>query len=150
MPTTNTPAVEVSTPECLSRQTNKLDLRFGKSNRLLTPGEFKAVFDSAIFKASGRNLLLLAIPSDSTRLGLVVAKKHVRQAVQRNRLKRLLRESFRHHKTTLVYLDIVALVKPGLWQQDNGTIRNIIDAQWQNLLKQKNRRFIPATSQVMS
>lgn len=123
------------------------DLCFGKQHRLLTPREFKAVFDGALFKASHRSLLLLAIPAVDTpsqpdapaRLGLVVAKKHARLAVQRNRLKRLLRESFRHHKAELTGLDIVALVKPGLWQQENSAIRAIIEEQWARLLKQKRR-----------
>lgn len=123
------------------------DLCFGKQHRLLTPREFKAVFDGALFKASHRSLLLLAIPSaDSAtpsgspaRLGLVVAKKHARHAVQRNRLKRLLRDSFRHHKAELAGLDIVALVKPGLWQMQNPAIRAVIEEQWARLLKQKRR-----------
>jgi ribonuclease P protein component len=127
------------------------DLCFGKQHRLLTPREFKAVFDGALFKASHRSLLLLAIPAAlpqagallqtdvPARLGLVVAKKHARLAVQRNRLKRLLRESFRHHKAELAGLDIVALVKPGLWQQENPAIRAIIEEQWARLLKQKRR-----------
>ncbi|HSC75804.1 MAG TPA: ribonuclease P protein component [Pseudomonadales bacterium] len=120
------------------------DLRFGKQHRLLTPKEFKAVFDGAVFKASHRSLLLLAIPcvtadASPARLGLVVAKKHARLAVQRNRLKRLLRETFRHHKTELAGLDIVALVKPGLWQMENAAIRAVIEEQWRRLLKQKQR-----------
>ena len=123
------------------------DLCFGKQHRLLTPREFKAVFDGALFKASHRSLLLLAIPcadsADQTdspaRLGLVVAKKHARHAVQRNRLKRLLRDSFRHHKAALAGLDIVALVKPGLWQMQNPAIRAVIEEQWARLLKQKRQ-----------
>jgi ribonuclease P protein component len=123
------------------------DLSFGKQHRLLTPRQFKAVFDGALFKASHRSLLLLAIPCSESnalpdspaRLGLVVAKKHARHAVQRNRLKRQLRESFRHHKSELAGLDIVALVKPGLWQMENPAIRAIIEEQWTRLLKQKRR-----------
>jgi ribonuclease P protein component len=123
------------------------DLGFGKQQRLLTPREFKAVFDGALFKASHRSLLLLAIPradlvtsaGSPARLGLVVAKKYARHAVQRNRLKRLLRDSFRHHQTELAGLDIVALVKPGLWQLENPAIRAVIEEQWARLLKQKRR-----------
>lgn len=123
------------------------DLCFGKQHRLLTPREFKAVFDGAVFKASHRSLLLLAIPcaevallpESPARLGLVVAKKHARLAVERNRLKRLLRESFRHHKMELAGLDIVVLVKPGLWQMDNRAIRTVIEEQWARLLKQRRK-----------
>jgi ribonuclease P protein component len=148
VPVTNTLVGEAGEqPESPSQSQGCLfpDLSFGKQNRLLCPRDFKAVFDGAVYKASNRHLLLLAIPSKSTRLGLVVAKKHARHAVQRNRLKRLLRESFRHHLVALKDLDIVALVKPGLWQQDNTAICKIINAQWQYLLKQKNNASTPAT-----
>lgn len=133
----------VTTPSPRDHALPGYDLCFGKQHRLLTPKEFKAVFDGALYKASHRSLLLLAITSEQSdapaRLGLVVAKKHARLAVQRNRLKRLLRESFRHHKAELAGLDIVALVKPGLWQQDNPSIRAVIEEQWARLLKQKRR-----------
>jgi ribonuclease P protein component len=114
---------------------------FGKQQRLLTASEFKAVFDGARYKATHRSLLLLAVPSatQQARLGLVVAKKHARLSVQRNRLKRLLRENFRHSQQELHGLDIVALVKPGLWQMENKAIRTVIEEQWQRLLKQQRR-----------
>jgi ribonuclease P protein component len=113
-------------------------LFFTKHQRLLTPRDFKAVFDGAVHKISHRSLLLLAIPNDSdtARLGLVVAKKNAKLAVQRNRLKRLLRESFRHHQHALRGVDIVALVKPGLWQMENADICALLEKQWQRLQKQ--------------
>lgn len=133
-----------ATPSPRGRGATHLDLRFGKEHRLLTPKEFKQVFDGAVFKASHRCLLLLAIPTTGSvaRMGLVIAKKHAKLAVQRNRMKRQLRESFRYHQSQLVGLDIVALAKPGLWQQDNATMRATIDEQWQRLLKQKRKAVL--------
>lgn len=115
---------------------------FGKHQRLLTPAQFKAVFDGASFKASHRNLLILARPNGlaHARLGTVVAKKNAKLAVQRNRLKRLLRERFRLSQVELSGLDIVALVKPGLWQQENVAIVNLVNQQWLRLLKQTAAR----------
>lgn len=74
------------------------------------------------------------------RLGLVIAKKHVRFAVQRNRIKRQLRESFRHQQEPLMGLDIVALARAGLGKLDNAQLRNMLEAQWQRLLKQKRKQ----------
>jgi ribonuclease P protein component len=73
---------------------------FGKSLRLLCSGEFKAVFDDAPYRASHQSFLILARPNtlDHPRLGLVVAKKHLRFAVSRNRIKRLTRELFRQQQ----------------------------------------------------
>ncbi|MCC7517202.1 MAG: ribonuclease P protein component, partial [Pseudomonadales bacterium] len=73
------------------------------------------------------------------RLGLVIAKKHVRRAVDRNRVKRQLRDSFRLHKQNLIGLDIVALARPGLGALDNTALRAMIDAQWTRLLKQQQK-----------
>ncbi|MEZ5436434.1 MAG: ribonuclease P protein component [Pseudomonadales bacterium] len=64
----------------------------------------------------------------------------MRLAVQRNRIKRQLRESFRRHQHELIGLDIVALARAGLGKLDNAQLRTIIDAQWQRLLKQKRKQ----------
>lgn len=115
---------------------------FTRQQRLLTPRDYKAVFDGSTLKISHPSLLLLATSASDAvpaRLGLVIAKKHVRHAVQRNRIKRQLRESFRQHQQALAGLDIVALARPGLWQLDNQHLRTVIEAQWQRLLKQKQK-----------
>ena len=45
----------------------------------------------------------------AARLGLAVAKKRVRRANRRNRLKRLIRESFRENQDRLAGLDLVVV-----------------------------------------
>jgi len=50
----------------------------------------------------------------AARLGLAVAKKCAKRAVDRNRLKRLARESFRQHKQSLAGFDIVRQHKQSL------------------------------------
>lgn len=118
---------------------------FTRQQRLLLPREYKAVFDGNTLKASHASLLLLVRITDAAapaRLGLVIAKKHVRLAVQRNRIKRQLRESFRHHQHELSGLDIVALARAGLGKLDNAQLRATIDTQWQRLLKQKRKQAL--------
>lgn len=145
MSTVDTSADTLADHAVITFLPTRTDQRFCKQQRLLLPREFKAVFDAATIKASHKSLLLLARPTDTAtavatpRLGLVVAKKHARLAVQRNRIKRLLRESFRRHQSVLAGLDIIALARPGLWQMDNQTLIATIEAQWQRLLKQKQR-----------
>ncbi len=58
-------------------------------------------------------MLLLARRNafDSGRLGLVIPKKHLRRAVDRNVVKRIAREMFRHRQEAFVGLDVVLLVK---------------------------------------
>ena len=48
----------------------------------------------------------------TARLGLAVSKRVARRATVRNQLKRLLRETFRHHRALLPALDFVVLLKP--------------------------------------
>jgi ribonuclease P protein component len=45
------------------------------------------------------------------RLGIVVAKRNVKSAVARNKVKRLIRESFRKQQEQLSGLDVVVVVK---------------------------------------
>lgn len=45
------------------------------------------------------------------RLGLAIPKKHIKKAVDRNRLKRLVRESFRINQENLGSFDVVVLVR---------------------------------------
>ena len=114
---------------------------FGKNKRLLTSADFKSVFDGAKFKAPHKHLLVLANPSKDSipRLGLVVAKKNAKLAVQRNRIKRLTRNSFRLNQAALEGLDIVVLSKHDLWRLDNQQINDILQQAWQRLIKQRNK-----------
>jgi len=116
------------------------ELGFGKERRLLTGTDYQSVFNGASFRVSRRQILILANenPSGKTRIGLVIAKKHVRLAVQRNRLKRLTRESFRHHQQLLNGLDIVMLARGGLDKLDNDAVTNMLEQLWQDLCKRRN------------
>ena len=110
---------------------------FGKSLRLLGSGDFQQVFDSASFRISHQHLLLLACHNGRgfPRLGLVVAKKHLRLAVDRNRIKRLCRESFRKRQADFADLDLILLSRNGLDKLDNASVFSLLDHQWQRLLK---------------
>lgn len=56
---------------------------------------------------------VFATQSDNqqARLGIVVAKRYVKLAVARNKLKRLIRETFRQKQYQLSGLDVVVVVK---------------------------------------
>jgi ribonuclease P protein component len=45
------------------------------------------------------------------RVGTIVAKRYARKAVLRNKVRRLIRESFRHNKSLLAGLDLVVLLR---------------------------------------
>jgi ribonuclease P protein component len=53
--------------------------------------------------------------------------------VDRNRIKRLVRESFRQYRSELAALDIVVLVKPGIEQADNRALLQALRKHWLRL-----------------
>lgn len=114
---------------------------FTKQQRLLKPAEFKAVFDNAPFRASHQFILMLSRPNatDTARLGLVIAKKNIRLAVDRNRVKRLIRESFRQHQQHLCGLDVIVLARRGLAELDNEQIFKLLAKQWLRLARKKSQ-----------
>jgi len=85
---------------------------FPKHVRLLKKSEFSNVFDDAkrVHRA-GVTLLVRANGLSHARFGLAVSKKQVRRAVDRNKIKRLARESFRLAQADLARVDIVLLVR---------------------------------------
>jgi len=113
-----------------------IDSRFGKDKRLLHATDYGRVFDHPDARASHKHLLLLARHNDKPvhRLGLVIAKKNVRLAVQRNRLKRIAREFFRTLPTNELSLDVVLIARRGMGELDNTELSSILLQQWQKLV----------------
>lgn len=114
---------------------------FTKASRLLGSAQFSAVFSQARFKVSAKNLLILACPSQGpARLGIVVAKKNVRLAVQRNRIKRLIRESFRTRQEEFGTIDLVVLARPIPDSMGNDEFRAQLNYLFDELVKKLNRK----------
>jgi len=88
---------------------------------------------------------VLAVAGDipCPRLGLVIAKKNVSRAVDRNRVKRILRESFRLNQGLLPAVDIVILARSGVGSLDKDAIRIKIDKLWQDLIQKAGRPLSP-------
>ena len=107
---------------------------FSRADRLLTSHDFKTVFDDNSRRASTRNALLLAFANNGnrSRLGLVIAKKNVKLANQRNRIKRLVREYFRCHPLNVPH-DLVFLARRGLGELDNDQIREQLAYLWRKV-----------------
>ena len=120
---------------------------FGKKRRLLTSSDFSAVFQDAPFRASHPNFLILARPSTTghPRLGLIVAKKHVRRAVGRNQIKRCVRESFRLRQQNMPAIDAIVLARRGADKLPKHELQPLLDGLWKRVVK-KALRANPAPS----
>lgn len=110
--------------------------KYSRELRLLTPSHFENVFKNAIPSVSPTVTILgrhnqLSHP----RLGITVSKKNVRKAHDRNRVKRLIRESFRLNQHKLPQIDIVVVVKSGLDKHTNEQIFELLDKLWKKLTK---------------
>lgn len=70
------------------------------------------------------------------RLGLSIAARTVGNAVRRNRIKRLIRESFRQHQHELPAYDIVVNARSGARDADNAAIIRSLEKHWRAVIKQ--------------
>ena len=109
---------------------------FPKTSRLLRPADYSGVFNDVQIRVPHRNFLILASPNQlgRPRLGLIFSKRNLRHAVQRNRVKRVVRETFRH-RTDLGSLDIVVLGRQNLASQDNQALHRALNDLWRKLAR---------------
>jgi len=112
-------------------QGNATDHRFRRRSRLADKHSYGRVFRNA--RRSRDQLFTVLFRSNNAadaRLGLAIAKKHCKLATGRNRLKRIVRESFRQHRHDLAGLDLVVLNQPGATSASNEALFASLAAHW--------------------
>jgi ribonuclease P protein component len=67
------------------------------------------------------------------RIGSTFSRRYFPRAVDRNRLKRLLRESIRHNAQLLKGLDLIVSGYESLSSLDNGEVRQLFERLWSDL-----------------
>ncbi len=84
-----------------------LKFRLPKENRIRKRSDFQKVYENGR-RIKGRFMTAFVLPSETSfqRIGITASKKAIGNAVQRNRTKRLLRETFRLSKAELNELDL--------------------------------------------
>jgi ribonuclease P protein component len=118
---------------------------FTRQHRLLSPRDFQRVMDKPLLRATQNGFLLLACENelDVARIGFVLSKRRVRLAVARNRIKRIIRESFRQQQDLLRGLDIVVMARDGLATLENPALHAAIERQFQHLVKKRSLAVSP-------
>lgn len=109
-----------------------------KHAKLLKAADYDYVFDKAV-RSSDRYFTVLARPNKLhlSRLGMAFSKKRVKLAVDRNRLKRITRESFRLFNSVpdQIVVDYIVLAGPKCTGASNQLLFHSLGQHWQQLIR---------------
>lgn len=103
--------------------------------------------DNAAYKSNLNHFLLLASPASTprSRIGFVIARKKVKRAIDRNRIKRVCRDYFRLLNTDRPALDIVFLARQNLADLENTVLREKLDEGFRQLTRKSlKHRQVPS------
>lgn len=119
--------------------------KFPSSRRIINSEDFDAVFMKNQYRVSTPEFLFLARKNHlkQKRLGMVVSKRITPLAVNRNKVKRLIREVFR--RTEIDSLDIVVLNRSKANLLQNGELIKILSKSFLSLADQSTGHEINLT-----
>lgn len=107
---------------------------FPRSVRLTRPGEFQRVFQRGKrVYVRGFGARVASNDGQHARLGMAIAKKALKRAHDRNRVRRLIRESFRQHLDRLPPADVVLMCRPEVLHLSNAEIFQQLEGLWLRL-----------------
>lgn len=115
--------------------------RFGRDRRLTSTEEYDAVLARPTLRCRGRLLSILArdVGMAYPRLGLIVARRHVRRAVERNRIKRQIRGYFRKSHE-LPSMDIVVMTHAGIAECSNARLKASLEHSFIEIRRELDKR----------
>ncbi len=109
--------------------------RFTKRARLLNAAQFDAVFKQGRRFSVGAFVAVMASNDlGFPRVGFAFSKKQAPHSVQRNRVRRLLRERFRLQQTELAAVDLVLMLR-GKLPTDAALLTTATHEFWQQLAR---------------
>ena len=102
---------------------------FPRSARLLTAADYACVFKkNQRFSDRYWTSLVHTDKEIPSRLGLAVAKKRAKRAVDRNKIKRIARESFRAHQHQFIGLQLVVMNRDAATSESTSKLRQSMDS----------------------
>ena len=107
-----------------------------RTARLRRPGDFAALRGNSK-RASSRSFVAEYSFTDSARagarLGMAVSRRVSKLAVVRNRIRRVMRESFRLHRANLPCIDVLLIARMFAAGQTNVVLRAELELLWSRL-----------------
>ncbi len=97
---------------------------------MLSGAQFKAVF-TARRSCGNEYFRVHYAPSDQARLGMAVSRRVSRRAVDRNRIRRQIRETFRLRRERLEAMDYVVVARSAARQADRRVLKDKLEQLWQ-------------------
>lgn len=107
--------------------------RFPRAARLVRAAEFAALRGGKRLAGRHFHAELRFTEHDTARLGLAVSKRVSKRAIERNRLKRLARESFRRCRVELPTVDLVLVARPSAAGIGNTELLADLAELWQRV-----------------
>lgn len=108
-----------------------LTFLFKKKMRLLSNFQFQLVYKDNIKLITSKFVCLSRLNQlFFPRLGISISKKNIRKSHDRNRIKRLIRESFRLQQKEMMFMDIIVIVKKNVNLLSNKIIIHAINRLW--------------------
>lgn len=116
---------------------NQVRETFPRQLRLTRATDFRQVFQNNFRQTDGSITILVGIQAGlNPRLGFAIAKKQIPKAVQRNRLKRIFRESFRKNQVRLPDRDMVIMVRRPILNIEVKLLNANLEKHWNSVIKQ--------------
>jgi ribonuclease P protein component len=108
--------------------------KFSRKKRLLKKSEFDLVFNKGK-KIISKHFIFFCIENNLTyaRLGLAISKKRISKSHDRQRAKRLIRETFRCSE--LSHLDVVVIARQAVDKEVNISLNTQLRQVWDSLIK---------------
>lgn len=101
---------------------------------MLTKSAYAAVFAEAERRNSAHFSVLIRLsPTGFARLGLAISRRQATSAVERNRIKRIVRESFRLHTDALPSIDLVVMLRTPTRGISSAVLRDELVLLWNQL-----------------